>query len=223
MEYISLIITAVLTLVLGVGGLFFVMQQGKGKISRNLKKLRDEFEEKQKFCETIRNQMAQTIQASQLQSVFLKYRSLENALKAERGRITITEAERETVEIRLRELEEIERELEASALETKEEVKILEKKVKDLKKSNDELKAKIAHATSRIDTLIDEIEFNAEMKEQIMAMKTELVNTEEKIDTLLVQIEEGNEQYFILKERYDALDIEYAQLYEKFAAEEGGD
>jgi hypothetical protein len=32
-----------------------------------------------------------------------------------------------------------------------------------------------------------------------------------------MQIEAGNEQYFILKQVYDALDIEYAQLYEKFA------
>ena len=54
----------------------------------------------------------------------LETRSYEESLKAERGRITITQAELETVETRLRELDEIERELEASALETKEELNI---------------------------------------------------------------------------------------------------
>jgi hypothetical protein len=35
------------------------------------------------------------------------------------------------------------------------------------------------------------------------------------------EIQKGNDQYFILKKRYDALDIEYAQLYEKFAEQQG--
>ena len=66
-----------------------------------------------------------------------------------------------------------------------------------------------------------EIELSTVAQEQMAAMQTELLQTERKVDVLIVQIEEGNEQYFILKKRYDALDIEYAQLYEKFAAVEG--
>jgi hypothetical protein len=52
-------------------------------------------------------------------------------------------------------------------------------------------------------------------------MKAEIEKAEEQIETLLTQITAGNEQYFILKKRYDALDIEYAQLYEKFAEQQG--
>jgi len=37
------------------------------------------------------------------------------------------------------------------------------------------------------------------------------------LSALLLQVEQGNEQYFQMKKRYDALDIEYAQLYEKFS------
>jgi len=51
-------------------------------------------------------------------------------------------------------------------------------------------------------------------------MTSQLTMAEEKIDTLILQIEIGNEQYFTLKRRYDALDIEYAQLYEKFSESE---
>jgi len=152
-----------------------------------------------------------------LQDLAHELYSIEEALKAERGRITITQAELETVEGRLRELEEIERELEASGLETKEELNILQKKQAELEGKNQALKKKLNEAVSQIDQLLQELQDNAAATEKIVTMKTQLLQTEERVNTLLVQIEEGNEQYFILKRRYDALDIEYAQLYEKFS------
>ena len=153
-------------------------------------------------------------------------RSAQEALKAERGRITITQAELETIEARLRELEEIERELEASGIETKEERNILAKKEKELATKNEQLKQQIQASTQQLDQLLGQIELSTQVMEQIQNMKTELLTTEQKIMDLLLQIEQGNEQYFILKQRYDALDIEYAQLYEKFSEAEammGGD
>lgn len=143
-----------------------------------------------------------------------------DSLKAERGRITITQAELETVETRLRELEEIERELEASAIESKEELKILQKKEKDLTNKNETLKAQLSASMEQLDSVLSQIQMSAEMQAQIDSMKSEMVQTQERIDILLLQIEQGNEQYFTLKQRYDALDIEYAQLYEKYAESE---
>lgn len=142
------------------------------------------------------------------------------SLKAERGRNTITQAELETVEARLRELEEIERELEASGIETKEELKILGKKQKELTQKNETLKAQIEASLAQLTEVMSQMEMSAELTVQIDTMKTQLVMTQQKIDTLLTQIEEGNDQYFILKNRYDALDIEYAQLFEKFSESE---
>ncbi|MBN8549936.1 MAG: hypothetical protein J0M12_11525 [Deltaproteobacteria bacterium] len=150
----------------------------------------------------------------------------QEALKAERGRITITQAELETIETRLRELEEIERELEASGIETKEELNILNKKEKELATRNEQLKAQISASTQQLDQLLGQIELSTQVMEQVQNMKSELLMTEQKMSDLLLQIEQGNEQYFILKQRYDALDIEYAQLYEKFSEAEammGGD
>jgi hypothetical protein len=46
-------------------------------------------------------------------------------------------------------------------------------------------------------------------------MKSELLRSEEKIQTMLNEIQQNNEQYFNLKRRYDALDVEYAQLYQQ--------
>lgn len=153
-------------------------------------------------------------------------KAAQEALKAERGRITITQAELETIETRLRELEEIERELEASGIETKEELNILKKKERELATRNESLKQQIAASVEQLDQLMGQIELSSQVQEQVQNMKAELIATEQKITDLLTQIEMGNEQYFILKQRYDALDIEYAQLYEKFSEAEammGGD
>jgi chromosome segregation ATPase len=137
------------------------------------------------------------------------------SLKVERGRVTLTQAEIEALEVRMRELEEIGRELEASQTETKEELKILRRKEDDMRDKNNLLRGQIADSLAKMDLLIEEIELTAQMQNQVAAMKSELLRSEEKIQTMLNQIQDTNEQYFNLKRRYDALDVEYAQLYQQ--------
>ena len=119
-------------------------------------------------------------------------------------------------EVRLRELEEIHRELEASRTETKEELRILERKEGELRLRNDQLRTQIAEANVKIETIMREIELSAQMQEEVVNLQAELLRSEEQVETLLNEIQRGNEQYFILKRRYDALDVEYAQLYQQF-------
>jgi chromosome segregation ATPase len=69
-----------------------------------------------------------------------------------------------------------------------------------------------------VEELIWEIELSSQVIEQVKTVKTQLVSTEDKIEKLIIQIEEANRQYGNLKTRYDALDIEYAQLYERTSA-----
>lgn len=219
-EVVLILFAAVVTTGASAGALMLLVARQRGGIARNIGNLKNELEQKQATKRRIEELYEQMIDASSLHQLAADLLGLEESLKAERGRITITQAEIETVETRLRELEEIERELEASALETKEELNILQKKEATLRKSNEELKEKIASATQRIEQLLSEIEMSAQVKDQITSMQTELLKTQEKIDVLMLQVEQGNEQYFVLKKRYDALDIEYAQLYEKFAISE---
>lgn len=177
--------------------------------------------EREAILEKVKALSAEMVDLAELKGKVRELRLAKESLKTERGRITITQAERETVEGRLRELEEIERELEASGLETKEELTILQKKQKELASKNDGLKTQISTSVQQMDELLSKIEMTAQQTEQVQAMKAQIIQTEQKIDTLLLQIEQGNDQYFILKKRYDALDIEYAQLFEKFS-EAGG-
>lgn len=179
--------------------------------------------EVEKFRETkarLEGVYSEMVDVGSLRQIAEEIRSVQEALKAERGRIMITQAELETVESRLRELEELERELEASGIETKQELVILKKKHDELADKNKTLRDQIQMSTQQIDQVIAEIQFSAEVQAQIDNMKMQLVKSQEKIDLLLLQIEQGNDQYFNLKKRYDALDIEYAQLYEKFADSE---
>lgn len=206
----------------------FSVAKRRAGLKSYLKSLQQGQASKQELKEKFEALYEKMIDVGSLRKKAEEYMHFQESLKAERGRITITQAEMETVDGRLRELEEIERELEASGLETKEEFNILEKKHADLTNKKATLQGKIDESSKKLESVLSEIEMTAQMQEQVDAMKAQLLQTEQKIDSILLEIEGGNDQYFILKKRYDALDIEYAQLYEKFSAMEsasggGGD
>ena len=198
-------------------------------VSRRRNLLRDsmrafesELEKKTGMRKEIEELYAGMVDVGSAQKVAAEIKTVREALKAERGRIMITQAELETVESRLRELEEIERELEASGIETKQELSILKKKHEELSEKNEHLKEQLNFSLEQLQQLMAEVEMSSQIAEEIDKMRINVVGTQEKIGILLIQIEQGNDQYFILKKRYDALDIEYAQLYEKFSESDGG-
>lgn len=192
------------------------------KASANLVAFDEEVVKRNKLFQDIKEIYKKLIGWSALRDLALQIHEQKELMKLERGRITITQAELETVENRLRELEEVEREIAASGIEAKEELRILGKKEKDLKSKNDLLKTQIADSLSKFDEVMSQIESNSQLVAQIENVKAELIRTETKTNELMFQIEQGNEQYFTLKQVYDALDIEYAQLYEKFADQNPG-
>ena len=217
------ILIIIIGLVEAVGlaaAMYVIVSKKKSTMGGAADKLEDELKLRQGYETQINSLFAGLVKIDQLVQQADIIRNLQESLKAERGRITITQAELETVETRLRELDEIERELEASSLETKEELKILKRKEGDLGQKNSTLKQQLEITRENMSKILTDIQLSAEMQDQIKAMQSEIMSCEQKIDDLLLRIEQGNEQYFILKSRYDALDIEYAQLYEKFAEAE---
>lgn len=217
---VTIIIVGLIEALLICGAIFFLQKkQGDGSGSE-VTQLTDELKVRSDLLTQIQGIYSQMVGWEDLRERAKEINVLRDALKLERGRVTITQAELETVEARLRELDEIDREIQASGLETKEELRILNKKEKDLSSKNETLKAQIQESLAKIEQLISEVEMSAQMLAHVDAMKTELIQTEQRIDSLLLQIEGGNEQYFVLKHTYDALDIEYAQLYEKFSEAE---
>lgn len=220
MHIAILILVSLVVLGAAVGVCIFMMKSLTGGNGGSDELLQTELKARTEQLQKFEELFSKAIPIPALRAKAKEIQTAEESLKAERGRITITQAELETVETRLRELEEIQRELDASGLETKEELKILERKQEDLKQKNDTLKEQIAASSEQIESVMSEIEMNAQMREQIQTMKGELLETEQRIEQMLQQINQSNEQYFVLKKRYDALDIEYAQLYEKFTEAE---
>lgn len=220
MYIVIFLIVGVLIASGSIGFMYFLLSKDSSGQGGGTSAFREELVKRKSLKEQIEGLYAQMADVGSLRKQGRFLISIKESLKTERGRITITQAELETVEARLRELEEIERELGASNIDTQEEINILEKKRADLKSKNDSLKQEISSSMSQIDAVMGELEMSVQMQEQVQAMKVEVVQTQDKIDSILLQIEQGNEQYFILKKRYDALDIEYAQLYEKFASTE---
>lgn len=197
---------------------FFIFSRARRANAGLLKQfelIQDEVQQKRDLwskVEVARAEMATEADMRQVGRDFIESREI---LKVERGRVTITQAELETLEGRMRELDEIGRELEASQTETKEELKILRRKEEDMRSKNDGLRGQIADSLAKMEGLLTEIELTAQMQNQVAVMKSELLRSEEKIQTMLNQIQQCNEQYFNLKRRYDALDVEYAQLYQQ--------
>ena len=213
----------IIALVEAVGlsaAVYFVLVRMKGGSGDVTGKLVAETEERRRLVDQMSACIEQLAPIQDVRAVVGQIFVVQEALRAERGRTTISQAELETVEGRLRELEEIERELEASGIETQEEFKILQKKEGELKAKNQALQAQISDSFSKLEALMGEVEFSAQAQEHMANIKSELLRTEQQIETILVQMEESNEQYFTMKKRYDALDIEYAQLYERFTETE---
>lgn len=201
-----------------IGYLMFAsVSKRRTMIRESMQAFESELEKKTALRKEVEELYSSMVDLGSAQKIALEIKGVREALKAERGRIMITQAELETVESRLRELEEIERELEASGIETKQELNILKKKHAELDERNKHLKDQLSFSLQQLEQLMAEVEMSSQIAEQIDVMRINVVNTQEKIGVLLMQIEQGNDQYFILKKRYDALDIEYAQLYEKFS------
>ena len=144
--------------------------------------------------------------------------ALEESIRSEKGRLSITQAELEAVETRLRELEEIERELENSSLETSQELEMLRSQQREIEVRNQSLRQELEGSLFQLNLLLDQLAGSAESVTKLNVAKAELTNGEQRVKQIEEQIANVNLQYAALKRAYDALDIEYAQLYEKQSA-----
>jgi chromosome segregation ATPase len=213
-----LVIVDILETALIIAGLWFVFSKRILAASQALTTLKEQIIERRKLKSEIEERSSKMIGLEVLAFAVTQYRSIEREFDEEKTKVIIAKNEVDLVEKRLRELQEMEREIKASQLDLEQELSALKTKESTLRDKNDKLKTEIADSMKIVEELIWEIELSSQVIEQVKTVKTQLVGTEDKIEKLLIQIEEANRQYGNLKTRYDALDIEYAQLYEKTSA-----
>lgn len=155
------------------------------------------------------------INIERLISVEKEKSKLEEQLELEQGRVAITESELESVDLRQKELEELKKELEISNLDVVKELEFLQSQEKDLQNRNDSLKVELNKSLEQIDSLMEALQNSTESIAKLTAAKNELIETQKKCEAINQEISQINNRYMMLKRAYDALDIEYAQLYEK--------
>ncbi len=220
-SFMVILLVALLQSILLALFLFYRAYHVNDPLIKSFDNLRDELDQKRALWSRIAAVRSDLADEDEFRVVAAEFLKVRDHLRVEHGKATITEAELHALEARLRELEEVSRELEASQTETREELKILRRKEDDLRTKNESLRDRISDSLAKMDNLIAEIELTAKMQEQVSQMKSELLRSEERIQTILNQIQDTNQQYFNLKRRYDALDVEYAQLYQQLTERAG--
>jgi chromosome segregation ATPase len=201
---------------------YLLSLQARKIVSANEKQiqgLRNLLDRRKEVLERVNMFMGHLVPVDEMRKKVLATIESADILQAERGRMAITRVELDSVLLRLNELDEIERELDASEAESREELNVLKNRESELRLRNEDLKDEINSSLSMLEKLRGEVAMTEEQRKLLDSAQEDLSFAQEQIDELLDQIVKGNDHYHRLKRRYDALDIEYAQLYEKFIGE----
>jgi len=141
--------------------------------------------------------------------------TMESAFNAEHGRLTITHAELDAVRHRLNDLVETDKEIKSSLEAADKEYAILKSQEEEIKLQNSKLEEGLSSIISKIDELTSELKGSEELAKGFLKAKEDLQAVEGQFKWYESEIVQLNEKYIDLKKAYDALDIEYAQLYER--------
>lgn len=216
------VLFAVLILLVAVGGSFAVaallkkrFSAGDEQVKKNIAIIKNELKAKEECLRELAQLALGLATQKYFEELGEQIKNAEEELRAERGRLTITDAELEAVDIRLRELEELKRELEMSNIDAIRELDLLRAQERDMASQNDALRGQLQSSSEQLDMLLDMLASSAEAVAHLQAAKSQLIQAEQKSQYYEEQITLLNQKYVSLKRAYDALDIEYAQLYEK--------
>jgi chromosome segregation ATPase len=200
-----------------IGYLTFILNKGGNQSGETNKEIENASRSLQDLLSRLEAAKPRVVAISQVLPLVKELQTLDDELRSKNVKVSIALSELEAVEFRLQELEEIRREVEVSAAEIKDELRALQEREADLRSRREELESMLQASVEKMSTIATELSMSAEMQMQIERMQGELVSTQDQCDKLLVQIQQGNEQCIAMKQRYNALDIEYALLYERFA------
>jgi DNA repair exonuclease SbcCD ATPase subunit len=195
--------------------LFRKVNGQKVVVLENLRILQDELEERRKILENLAKLSVGLITLEDCETAKAQLAKSKEGLDAEKGKATILQAESEAVDVRLRELEEIERELDSSGVEAAREMEMLRAQDRDIEFRNTTLFGLFEQSVIVFDKAMAASRADPEVAEIIAKVKSDVEAAEQRLKQFQEELPTLNEKYVSLKRAYDALDIEYAQLYEK--------
>lgn len=182
---------------------------------KNLEIAQDELEKKQEHLKELLEISLGLVRKEDISVLDAKLSDLQANIDGEKGRFAITQTELDAIELRLRELGELKRELEVSNMDALREIEMLKSQERDLQTQNEVLLENLTQASDQIDILFNMFPNDENIQNYFTQAKQEIQEIQSKLGFYQHEIGTINQQYVILKKAYDALDIEYAQLYEK--------
>jgi chromosome segregation ATPase len=215
---IFLIINISIIIIAAAGVIFYQKKQQSAfaEISnRQANILVEEINQKKSLLSALSTLILGYCTETDLKQIKEEQSSLQETLRIELGKLAVAEAEMASVDKRLRDLEELTKELEASKLEHDKELEILRDQERAIKKETEALRQALEKSLSSLDQLLAELSHSQGAVSALNSAKADLISTEEKIRFYEDEILKLNSKYMQLKRGYDALDIEYAQLYER--------
>lgn len=215
---------AILLALLGALAVFGIIFQSAKKIGgsqkADIEKLQKAVSEREILLDKVRNLSGELVSADEIGEKGRVLNAMRLASESESARFAILQAEIEAVEIRLRELEEIERELEAGTTDAVAELKGIENQLGDIGTKGDLVSGSLEKIQSLMAGLQGELSQAPEIKADAENVMKIVGETNTITENLLTFLKDAANGYHKLKLRYDALDIEYAQLFEKM--QQGG-
>ena len=142
---------------------------------------------------------------------------LETKKRRENDEASITEA-REKVEAlkkKIADLDSLTEELKASLIESSKEMDMLRTQERELRDKSETMKVELEQVMTKLEQLLKDFSSSQEVVQTLNKIKEEILTCQEKMYWYQEKISEINMNYMQLKRVYDALDIEYNQLYEK--------
>lgn len=210
-----------IVLVASCVGCFFIsrkLKRSAALVRQNAATLKSEAEQKEQLLSELAFLSLGMILPGEVEKAHQILSSLQEQAREQEGRVTLTQAEIEALQGRLKELEELEKELQSSSAEAAQELEMLKSQEREISSKNSAVKAELDSALTKLDLLLGELSNSRDASERIAMTKAQISTAQTQIDSFTESISLLNTKYFELKKAYDALDIEYAQLYEKQSA-----
>jgi hypothetical protein len=205
--------------IIGAGVVFALVFQTAKKIGGSQKldieKLQKAVEERSVLLDKVRALSSELVTSDEIGEKGKILNAMRLASESESARFAILQAEIEAVEIRLRELEEIERELQAGTTDAVAELRGIEKQLGEIDAKGEVVKASLAQIQALMGGLQAELAQQPDIQSSADSVLKTAGETNVVAANLLVFLRDAAAGYHKLKLRYDALDIEYAQLFEK--------
>ncbi len=136
---------------------------------------------------------------------------LKEQLAAKKLKIQTVENEINKTETNLKDVAEVNQELEMSQIDSQKEIDLLKAQETDISNQNAWYKQELQNVVKNVSESLAKIEGS---KSLIDNLSTQTAKADQKARYFQSEIELLNKKYLEIKNQYDALDIEYAQLYE---------